>query len=654
MRTDTQLPELHIPATWPTLLGVGLLASLVWLVFHPVVGFEFVQLDVPEQLIQNNHVHGLTAENLGHVFTSRSAKSYYPVRSLTFAVDYQIWGLNAGGFKLTNYLIHLANVLLVFWLILRLFRHPAAAGTPARTWWDASVAAFAAGIFALHPLVVEPVAWVSGREELLMTLGALGSIHFHLTARSLQRRGARATSVLACHAGTTLSCAAACLSNAVGAVIPLLITAWDLLTPDRPKLRRIFYWTAPLWVIAVATIVIKKLGEVGNTAGAPAMLSPAWLMMVLNIFWLNLNTLLWPTRLAVHYAWPSPDSFLDTDVILGGIALGLACVVLWGLWRRKLILFLLGLSWFGLALGPTCGIIAHHICRADRFLYLPLVGLAVALGVGLRPLGKFLKGPLSAGGAAAAGALVLVWAAWLSTAQLQTWQNSLSLWENALRVDPDNSFAHSCFADNLAVAKQFQRSILHYEKALRMSPVQPDTLADFAWLLATCDDPQLRDYGRALQLAEWACTATEWKNQEILQKYAKVHCAFAEHLAARGDTESAVIHYMESMEADPELDVPLFNLALIFLTSTDERFRRPDLAVQLAERGCHLTATPDAQRLGILAAAYSQTKRFDQAIATVQQAIERARMAGDLQMADGLHYQLDLYRNRTPFQPQLE
>jgi len=654
MRTDTQLPEFRFPATWPTLLAVGLLTSLVWLVFHPVVRFEFVQLDVPEQLIENPHVHGLTVENLGHVFTSRCAKSYYPLRSLSFALDYEIWGLNPGGFKLTNYLIHLANVLLVFWLIRRLFRHPAAAETPARKWWDASVAAFAAGVFGLHPLVVEPVAWVSGREELLMTLGALGCFHFHLTARNLQLRNAKATGVLACHVGTTLCCVAACLSNAVGAVIPLLITAWDLLTLARPKLLRIVYSTGALWLIAVATIVVKKLGEVGDTAGAPAIFSPAWLTMVLNIFWLNLKTLLWPTRLAVHYAWPSPDGFLDLEVILGGISLVLGCVVLWVLWRRKLTLALFGLCWFGLALGPVGGIIAHHICRADRFLYLPLVGLAVALALGLRRFGNFVKGPLSAGGAAAAGALVLFGAAWLSAAQLQTWRNSVSMWENAVRVDPNNSFAHSCLADDLAAAKQFQRAILHYEKAMRLPPALPDTLADFAWVLATCDDPDLRDDSRALQLAERACTATEWKDRKIVQKYARVHCGIAEHLAEQGEIERAVRHYTISTEADPQFDVPLFNMALIFLTSTDERFRRPDLAVQLAEQGCRLTPPPDAQRLGVLAVAYSQAKRFDEAIATVQQAIERARMASDFQMAEGLQHQLDLYRNRKSFVPELD
>ncbi|NQT13993.1 MAG: hypothetical protein HQ582_14660 [Planctomycetes bacterium] len=649
MRTATDLPSPFRPSARPTLLAAGSLVFLVGLVFHPMVGFEFVDLDVPEQVIENEHVHGLTYENLVYVLTSRCTKSYYPVRTLTFAVDYEMWGLNPGGFKLTNGLIHLVNVLLVFWLILRLLRRSSAPETPDETWWDVAAAAFGAGIFAVHPLVVEPVAWVSGREELLMTLGALGAIHFHLAARGLEDRGARRASRLACHAGTVLCCAAACLSNAVGAVIPLLITAWDLLTLPRPRARKILCSTAPLWGIAVATIVIKKLGGVDTATGAPAMFSPTWLMLVLNVFWLNLRTLVWPTELAVHYAWPMPDSFLDAEVVLGGSALGLTSIVLWSLWRRKLVLLLFGLCCFGLALGPTSAVLPHHICRADRFLYLPLVGVAVALGVGLRPLGKFCRGRRCAG--AAAGVLLLLGAAWLSATQVDSWQNSLSLWENALRVNPDNPYAHSCLARSLAAGKQFRRSIQHYEEALRTSPVQAHTLADFAWVLATCDDLELRDYDRALQLAEWASTASQWKNREILRKYAKVHCGFAEHLAARGETERTVRHYMTSIDADPNFDVPLLNLALIFITSPEEQFRRPDAAVRLAERGCQLTASPDAQRLAILAAAYSQAKRFDEAVAAVEKALPLARAAADFLLVEDLEHQLGLYRNRTAFEP---
>ena len=179
-------------ARWSIPLAVTALTYLVCAVFWPTLFFPFVDYDVHQQVHENPYIRGLTAENLKHIFTSRCITSYYPVRTLTFAIDYQCWGLpevGFNGFQLTNGLIHLANSLLVFWLILRLFRRAAAEELARQEpWWDSLAAAFSAGVFAIHPVVVEPVAWVAGREELLMTLGALGCIHLHLAAHRLDQR----------------------------------------------------------------------------------------------------------------------------------------------------------------------------------------------------------------------------------------------------------------------------------------------------------------------------------------------------------------------------------------------------------------------------------------------------------------------------------
>ena len=114
-------------AAWSISLVAIMLSCLVLAVFLPILDFEFIEFDVKGQLLQNPHVQGLDAANVMAIFTSRSLTSYYPVRTLTFAIDHHLWGMNARGFKLANILIHLANTLLVFLLILRLFRHSAEA-----------------------------------------------------------------------------------------------------------------------------------------------------------------------------------------------------------------------------------------------------------------------------------------------------------------------------------------------------------------------------------------------------------------------------------------------------------------------------------------------------------------------------------------------
>jgi len=548
------------PARWPVPVAVLALTYLVGAVFFPIVGFGFTDYDAPTQIRDNPDIRGLTRENLKNIFTSRGAtSSYYPVRTLTYAIDYQLWGLNAGGFKLTNGLIHLVNVLLVFWLVLRLFRWPAASAGQCGHWQDVSVAAFSAGLFAVHPVVVEPVVWVPGREELLMTLGALGCFHFHLTARRLREAGVRMRRVLACHACAALFCALACLSNAVGAVIPALITAWDLLTLDRPKAWKVLCGTSALWVMGVATVVIKWLGGrdtelagaarffsavierfdyiMGIPAREPAALSIERLMVILNVYWLNLKTVVWPTRLAICHSKVRPQSFLDTQVILGGIAVGLTCLVLWKLRRHKLILF--GLLWFGFALAPASQIIPHHVHRAERFLYLPLVGLVVATAIALRPLGNAVKGRAAAVGAIAVGVLSLLLLDTLSAHHLQTWGNSLSMWENCVKADPKNIQARMFAARHHVIAGQFQKAVEHYAAAMRLEPDTIDNLSKFASYLTTCEEEDLRDYELAVRVARQACELTRWEDPKQLRALAVVYRRFAESLADRREFEQA-------------------------------------------------------------------------------------------------------------------
>ena len=130
---------------------------------------------------------------------------------LTFALNFRFGGLDTTVYHIVNLGIHVACVLVVWLLLRRLLDRTA------QRW-----ALPGALLFAVHPVVVEPVAWLAGREELLMTLGALGCIHFHLGVRRLEAAKASAWAIRGAYCGEWLCCAAACLSNAVGAVIPLV------------------------------------------------------------------------------------------------------------------------------------------------------------------------------------------------------------------------------------------------------------------------------------------------------------------------------------------------------------------------------------------------------------------------------------------------
>lgn len=633
------------PSRGPVFLATCVLACLVCAVFFAVVGFEFIESDVTDQVVNNPNIRGLSGENLKHILTSRCVTSYYPVRTLTYAVDYQIWGLEPIGFKLTNGLIHLANVLLVFWLTLRLPRGWATAEGSTRAWWNTCVAAFSAGIFAIHPVVVEPVAWVAGREELLMTLGALGCIHFHLTARRPNQDAEETRRALACYFAAAVCCAMACLSNAVGAVIPVLIVAWDMLTLTGPRLRPILFGTASLWAIGLLTFLLKGPGSDAILAREVGAFSAQRLMLVMNVYWLNLKTLAWPTDLSLSYELLRPESFLNGEVILGGIAVCLTGIVLWKLRRAKLVLF--GVLWFGLALGPTSQIMPHHIHRADRFLYLPFVGLALALAAGLRPLENVLKRRTTAVAVVAIG----VWSVLgiLSWAQVQSWRSSVSLWEKCVLAEPDNPVAHRALADGLAKRGQFDRAIPHYETALRLEPVYIDALGNFAYYLVTSDNDALRDDARAVKLAERGCNLTKWRDRDLRRTLAMAYTNCAITRQRDLQFRPAIQFYHKAIEADADYDMALFNLAFLLATCADAQLRNADEAVRLAERACQMVEHPNPVRLSILAAAYAEAARFEQAVATVENAIQRSQANGNRRYTEELRRQLKLYQQHSTY-----
>ncbi|MHC4405440.1 MAG: tetratricopeptide repeat protein [Planctomycetota bacterium] len=598
------IPQAPGPTRASILLALAVLGCVVCAVFFPVLGYdEFVNLDTSEHIVHNPRVHGLSGENLRHIFSSWSKSSYYPIRALTYAIDCQIWGLDPKGFKLTNGLLHLVNVCLVFWLVLRVFdRESPAYGSP-RGWWDVSLATFSAGVFAIHPVVVEPVVWVPGREELLMTLGALGCIHFHLSARRMGDLHGKARETLACHVCATLCCAVACLSNVVGAVIPLLITAWDVLMVSPPKLRKILRGTSALWVIGATAIVLKRVGSIPLADHPEAELfSAERLMVVLNAYWLNLKTLVWPRDLAISYWYVTPKGFADREVILGATALVLTCLALWLLRRRKLALF--GLLWFGLALAPVSQILPHHIHRADRFLYLPLVGLTLAAAMGFRPLPYRVKSRAAVGSVAAAGLLALIVLVARSAGQVQTWRNSLAVWKNCVEVAPANAFAHDCLAVCLADEGLFHQAVLQFEWALRIEPDRIDALDNFAFLLAAFPREELREYDRAIALARRGCRLTEWKDFPIRRTLAIAYTNSAAASKRDGRLDRAIESYGSAIEADPEYETPLLELALLLATSSDETFRDYGRAITLATRGCQLTEGKDSSMRRALAIAY--------------------------------------------------
>ena len=194
-------------------------------------------------------------------------------------------------------------------------------------------------------------------------------------------------------------------------------------------------------------------------------------LLVPKTWLLNLETLAWPTSLTLDYWDEVPNRLVEPHVLLGAVALVGAGLVIWSLRHRRQLLF--GIAWCCLALAPSSQVIPHHILRSDRFLYLPLVGLAIALGVAIHSWLARHGSRRNVWGVALLGiASVLLWSV-LSSRQLQTWRNNVTVWEQCLRVCQHNAVGYAGLADGLADEGQYELARTNFEGRRDSTPRIP-------------------------------------------------------------------------------------------------------------------------------------------------------------------------------------
>jgi len=694
---------------WAVALAAVVLAAAAAGVFLPTRNFGFVGYDDDKHVTENPFIRSLGPANLRWIFTHFSATSYYPVRQLSFAADYRFWGLDARGYHLTNVALHVANVLLLFWLLLRLTkggdlaetaeRPPAAAGL-----WSVGAAAAAAGLLALHPVAVEPVAWVSGREELLMTLFAVACVHFHVSARRSAARGGPRGWTILFYILAAAAAAMACMSNAVAAVIPMIIVAYDLTVARLRRTGPILGGTWLLWAIAAGAVVLKEIGDhlPASAAADEAVPRPSlWqrAALVPDCFLQNVLSLVWPRDLTLLYPREIPETFFTAGTMLG-LALALAALaLLWRLRRERAALF--SLLWWLLAMAPTSQVIPHNVYRADRFLYLPLAGLAIAVAAGLGALLRHGRG----GRALAVAAVPAIAALGLtSVRQVPVWQDAMTLFTYCVQVAPDSAEAHKNLGIVLtergdlraaarelgeALARQPNDSATHYnlgvvayrqgdmaaalryfENAVRLNPYNAEAHHNLGVALVQQGDPAeaMRQFREAIRLkpdlAEAHChlglaLLSEERFPEAISEleqavrlkpgYAEGHDSLATAYALQGHVGPAIREFEEAVRLDPTYARHMSKVARVLATSPDERFRNGPAAVELATRACRITGNRDAEFLDTLAAAYAEAGSFNEAVATAQGALAVATQAGQAALADAIRSHLAVFQAGRPW-----
>ena len=461
------------------------LAAVAAAVYRNVAGFSFVFDDGGFILSNPPILGGLSRESVRWAFTTTYTANWHPLTWLSHLLDVSLFGLAPGPPHVVNLLFHLVNTVVLFHLWRRL----------TGTLWRS---AFVAALFAVHPLHVESVAWVSERKDVLSALFWLLAIAAYV------RYVARRTPVR--YLLVALLLALGFMAKAMVATLPvvlLLLDWWPLgrLRSGRPGEVA---WRAPLLekapflaIAAAGSLVAVYAQRSGGALASVSVYQPAWRAANAVISYaVYLVKTAWPSGLAVFYPFrlEPPPLWQTAGAFLLAAALSVAAAAL----VRRAPFFFLGWAWYLVTLLPVIGLIqVGGQARADRYLYLPMIGLGVAAAWGLPALFRRLR----IGDAALPGLAVAALVALAVTAsrQVEHWRTNATLFQHALAVTRENWVAHGFLgAEELRLGRP-QEATEHYREAVRINPASADMLYNLA--LAHGESGRLEEAVREFQMA---------------------------------------------------------------------------------------------------------------------------------------------------------
>ena len=559
------------PSSTRILIGLAI-AVLTVTVFAPVVDFDFVNYDDLEFVVENPHVFtGISASNIEWAFVHAYEGTGGPLTWISHMVDAQFFGLDAGAHHRTSLVLHICNALLLF-AVLWTMTH------------RVGPSAWVAALFAVHPLHVESVAWVAERKDVLSTTFWLLTTWAYVGY--VRQPGVWRYVAMAMLFGLGL------LSKPMVATLPFVLLLLDVWPLQRIIARDIFrrrtkaargpgvaslvLEKVPLFVLSAMSIGLtfeaqRQLGAIAAIENLPigSRISNAIVSYVAYI-----GQAFWPVDLAAFYPYP----LVIPPALVAGASLALAVMTVCAIRAARHAPYVtVGWFWYVGTLVPVIGIVqlGSH-AMADRFTYIPLVGLLVIAAWGGASLLQ-RAGASRATLTIAAIALVAVCAV-VSRAQVHHWENGVALWEHATQVTQNNARAHANLGVALARGGQRGRAIAEYGEALRIEPRYPEAHNNLALALAVEGKTQeaLAHYQDALHLKP---------------DYANAHTNMANLLDENGRGEEAIAHYREAIRLDPTHVLARINLAV-----TLARESRLDEAVAELEAVLRLEPGNEAAR----------------------------------------------------------
>ena len=618
----------------------GLLLLAIGVAFGQTVRYEFFNLDDDTYVYENPQVsRGLSAEGIAWAFTQSHDANWHPLTWISLMLDCQVYGLSAGGYHLTNVLLHAATAVLLFLVLQRM---------TGDFWPGALVAA----LFAVHPLRVESVAWVTERKDVLSGLFFMLALWAYVGYVCHRFSLARYALLMALFA---LGLMAKPMLVTLPFVL-LLLDYWPLgrfaggpchgeprrgrrdLAPTPPHCmggdfhrgadfpdtvlgrlrssRHLLMEKIPLFVLAAVSCVVTFWAQGQAVVPIDRLPFPWRIANALVSYVAYLGQFFCPAGLAVYY--PHPEGNLPLWQSAGALLM-LACISAGALasWRRCPYL-LMGWLWYLGMLVPVVGLAQVGTqAMADRFTYLPQIGLCLALAWGAADLCGTWRCRSVCSLAAALVLALLTVGAWRQTC---FWRDSETLWSHTLACTSRNYVAHYDLGNVLAARRRFDAAIPHYRAALEIKPDDAETRNNLGAALQSQGkiDEAMAQYRQALQ---------------IKPDYARVRYNLGKLLAGRGQFKEAIAHFEQMLKLQPDHVEAQTILAWLRATCPQASLRNGAEAIEHARRADQLCGGRRPDVLDCLAASYAEAGRFPEALATAQspgtgRATEQAGIGG--------------------------
>jgi tetratricopeptide (TPR) repeat protein len=599
----------HSPQAKPFLSSSPLLKLLICLflilvtfaAFWQVRHNEFISLDDNLYVTENLHVQGgVTVKGLVWAFTKSYVGHWHPITWLSHMLDYNLYGLNPGGHHMTNVFFHVANTLLLFLLFQKM----------TGALWRSG---FVAALFALHPLHVESVAWVAERKDVVFTLFwilTLWAYSFFVKRPKLDRY----LLVLLCFILSLMS-------KPMAVTLPFVLLLMDFWPLGRFKLEksveavqegmllsRLILEKVPLFFLTAGFGVFTLLSHWKGGALTSFAKIPLGMRignaLVSSIGYIT--KMIWPARLAVLYPHPM---ILPIWEIVGAALLLMILTALIFIGGRRRPYLVVGWLWYLGTLLPVMGLVQAGLqAMADRFTYIPLIGLFIIVAYGAPDL--LARWRYRSIALAASGGLVLTILMITTLSQVKLWQNSIVLFNHTLQVTGDNPIIHNNLGVTLMKQGKEKEAWAHYTRALEINPNYADAQYNLGALLVR----QGKDQEAMAQFT---------KTLRIKPSHAEAHHDLGVLLTRQGKIQEAIYHYTEAVRAKADYGEAYRDLGIVLVGQGREKEAVPYFREALGINPKDYVAHNN------LGAALSRQGRIGEAMAHYTQALQINPISAD-------------------------